>query len=419
MPRVMYIDCQAGVAGDMLLGALLDAGVPIDVVRGALGSLGVAHDLRVARVDRCGLTATKVDVISREAIAAAPPRRIVHAHGPDGRVHEHRHDPEHARSLDDVREIIAGAALSAAAKARADAHFRRLAEVEAAVHGVPIDAVHFHEVGAVDSIVDIIGVTFAIEWLGLDDIIASPLNVGGGTVEIAHGRFPVPAPATIALLQGAPIFSQGTLMERVTPTGALLVSAYARSFGPMPAMTVEAVGYGAGTRDTPDAPNVVRVVIGSRAADAAATTVLQIEAEIDDMNPQLFGPVVERLFEAGALDVFLTPIQMKKGRPGTLVTVLAKPEDRAAIVDLVFRETTTIGLRVGRVEREVLERRWESVTVAGGQVRIKIAGRGDQVFNVAPEFDDCISVARAAGLPVKTVQAEALQQWHQQRRPSL
>jgi uncharacterized protein (TIGR00299 family) protein len=280
-----------------------------------------------------------------------------------------------------------------------------------------VDEVHLHEVGAVDSIIDIAGVVFGLEWFGIDDIVASPLNVGGGTVEIAHGTFPAPAPATLRLLQGVPVYSGAIQSELVTPTGALVVSTYAKSFGSIPAMSIERVGYGAGTKDFKNVPNVLRVVIGDRTSvDTAAPTsgreeILKIECEIDDMSPQLFGPVSDALFGAGALDVFLTPVFMKKGRPGTLLTVLAPPALREAIAALLFRETTTIGVRFEQLERETLERDWIEVAVDGGPIRIKLAKRRGDIVNASPEFDDCLRVAAATGRPLKVVQADAMRAW--------
>ncbi len=335
-------------------------------------------------------------------------------------MHAHEDDGDGHRSLTEIAHLIGHSALSKPAKVRAISLFRRIAEIEADIHGVSLDDVHLHEVGALDSIIDIAGVVFALEWFGIDDIEASPLNVGSGTVDIAHGRFPVPAPATLRLLAGVPIYSDGPKMELVTPTGALLVSAYARRYGLMPPMTVERVGYGAGTRDTPASPNVLRIVIGERMAsggrEATEEAVVSIETEIDDMNPQLFSPATDRLFQAGALDVFLTPVFMKKGRPGTLLTVLAPVARREAILDVVFRETTTIGVRMHAVERETLERRWEEVDVPGGRVRIKVATRAGGVANVAPEFEDCAKVAEASGRPLKQVQADALHAWSDRNR---
>ena len=416
MARVLYFDCFSGAAGDMILAALLDAGLPLDQLRGALGSLAVGHELRVSRVMRAGLSATYVEVIGADAHGHQHPHGHDHDHGQSHGDAGHSHPSHGHRSLSEIAHLIGHSALSSAGKDRAIAMFRRLAEAEAAIHNVSIEQVHLHEVGAVDSIIDIVGAVFALEWFGIDDIASSPLNVGGGTVDIAHGTFPVPAPATLRLLSGVPAYSTGTKAELVTPTGALVISTYAKQFGPLPAMTVERVGYGAGRRDFPQAPNVVRVVIGERtnaaaAAEPRAGDVVKIECEIDDMNPQLFGAVSDRLFESGALDVFLTPIVMKKGRPGTLVTVLSPPGRRDALCDLLFRETTTIGVRFERVEREILDRHWVDVDVIGGSVRIKVAGRRGEVLNASPEFDDCVRVAAATGRPIKTVQAEAMQKW--------
>ena len=412
MPRVMYFDCFSGAAGDMVLGALLDVGLPLDQLQAALGSLGVGHELRVTSVMRAGLAATHVAVTGDEGEA-------LHAHDHDhdhhAGTHGHHHHEAGHRSLHDIGHLIDRSALSDAGKARAKAMFRRLGEAEAAIHGVPLEQIHLHEVGALDSIIDIVGVVFGMEWFGIDDVVSSPLNVGGGTVRIAHGTFPVPAPATLRLLTGVPVYSSGVMKELVTPTGALVISTYASSYGPMPAMTVERVGYGAGTTDLAGAPNVLRVCLGTRAEPArdapGRMAVVKVECEIDDMNPQLFGPVSDRLFGAGALDVFLTPIVMKKGRPGTLLTVLARPEDRETLCDLLFRETTTIGVRFEAVARDTLDREWVEVTIEGGPVRIKVARRHGQILNASPEFDDCVRIANATGRPVKAIQADAMRAW--------
>ena len=416
MARVLYLDCFAGAAGDMLLGAFIDAGLPVEALREALGSLGVEHELAVERVLRSGLTATLVQVRERRH---HPLRGHGHSHPPD-----HSHDHAHAhRSLQEIARLIEQSSLSKAGKQRAVALFHRIGEAEAAIHNMPLDRIHLHEIGALDSIIDIVGAVFAFEWFGIDDVVASPLNVGGGTITIAHGTYPVPAPATLALLTGVPTYSRGPQVELVTPTGALLVSDYAKSYGPMPPMTIRQAGYGAGTRDLEGMPNVVRVVIGERTPAQTTTgdgeAVVKIECEIDDMSPQLFGPVADRLLRAGALDVYLTPVQMKKGRPGTLLTVLSGPDHRASICDLLFRETTTLGVRFDLMQRETLERRWEEVAVEGGRVRIKIASRRGEILNAVPEFDDCVRVADAAGRPVKAVQGEALEAWFasQPRKP--
>jgi uncharacterized protein (TIGR00299 family) protein len=412
----MYLDAFSGAAGDMVLGALIDAGLPQDALRAALGSLGVGHELRISRVLRSGLSATHVEVIALEDHGHA------HSHDSAHPIHQITTSPNHHihRSLQEIAQLIGHSSLSAGGKARAIAMFRRLAEAEAAIHDVPVDKVHLHEVGALDSIIDIVGAVFAFEWFGIDDVVVSPLNVGGGTVQIAHGAFPVPAPATLRLLAGVPLYSHGADGELVTPTGALVISSYARSYGPVPAMRLDRTGYGAGTRDTPGRPNVLRVMMGERSDRAASADapadVIKIECEIDDMTPQLFGPVGEQLLAAGALDVFLSPIYMKKGRPGTRLTVLGRPEDRERLSALIFRETTSIGLRVERVERETLDRRWDDVTVEGGRVRIKVASRRGEVVNAVPEFDDCVRVAGATGRPIKVIHAEALRAWSDQER---
>jgi len=407
MSRVMYFDCFSGAAGDMILGALLDAGLPFDALQQALGSLGVEHELRVSRVVRAGITANHVEVLARDREGRDRPRQE-HAHA-------HPHGDHGHRSLDEISHLIGHSALSPAGKRRAIDLFHRLGEAEAAIHGVTLDQVHLHEVGALDSIIDIVGAVYAMEWFDIDDVVASSLNVGSGTVKISHGTYPVPAPATLRLLAGVPVHSAGPQTELVTPTGALVVSSYARSYGPLPPMAVESVGYGAGTKDFPGMPNVLRVVIGTRvaaAADAPGTeSIVNIECEMDDMNPQFFSSTGDRLFAAGALDVFLTAVQMKKGRPGTLLTVIAPEAARGALCDVLFRETTTLGVRFERMWRETLEREWVTVRVPGGEVRIKVAGRAGEVLNVQPEFDDCLRVAQATGRPVKDVHAEALRAW--------
>ncbi|HUF46369.1 MAG TPA: nickel pincer cofactor biosynthesis protein LarC [Vicinamibacterales bacterium] len=406
MGRVMYFDCPAGAAGDMILGALLDAGLPIEALRDALGSLGVDHHLHVDRVVRAGISANHVRV-------AEPPERSAE--------HDHRGADHTHRSLDGIFALIGSSALSAAGKAQAVALFQRIGEAEAAIHGVPVDRIHLHEVGEVDSIIDIVGAVFAFQWFGIDDIVSSPLNVGAGTVSMAHGTFPVPAPATLRLLTGVPVYSSGMQAELVTPTGALLVSAYAGQYGPMPAMRVDRIGYGAGTRDLDPLPNVLRVVVGERlepgaVAAAGAGQVVEIVCAIDDMSPEWFGALSERLFDAGALDVYLAPVQMKKGRPGTLVTVLGPVALRAPLSAVLFAESTTIGLRWQVVDRETLDRRHETVVVEGGEVRIKVALRNGAVVNAAPEYDDCRRVSAATGRPVKQVHAEALGAWFGRRR---
>jgi pyridinium-3,5-bisthiocarboxylic acid mononucleotide nickel chelatase len=308
----------------------------------------------------------------------------------------------------EIEALIEQSALSPAGRARAMALFRRLAEAEAAIHDMSIDEVHLHEVGALDSIIDIVGSVFALEWFGADRIVASPINVGSGTVECAHGRFPVPAPATARLIAGVPVYAAGPAVELLTPTGALLITGHAAAYGTLPPMTIERVGYGAGDRDFPGFPNVLRVFVGQAADGAEEDRVTVLECEIDDMNPQLYGVLMDRLHEAGALDVFFTSVQMKKNRPGTLVTILGPPDRREALSQIVFRETTSLGLRYHDVLRECLRREQISVETPWGPVRMKVARRGDVVMNAAPEFEDCRRVAAEHQIPVKDVQAAAL-----------
>jgi len=307
----------------------------------------------------------------------------------------------------EIFDLIDRSALSRPAKDRTKHLFTVLGEAEAAVHGTPLERVHLHEVGALDSIIDIAGTVFALEQLGVDRIVSSPLNVGGGTLRSAHGRYPVPAPATLRLLKGAPVYSGAEQVELVTPTGALLVTSYAERFGPIPAMRVARIGYGAGTRDFPNSPNVLRVVIGELDETAPSQSVVVIEAEIDDMNPQIFGALMDRLLSEGALDVFYTSIQMKKSRPGTLVTVIANPSHRDRLTTTIFKETTTIGVRYREMARECLDREIVSVETAAGPVRVKVARRGGEILNVSPEFDDCLRLAAESGRPVKEIQALA------------
>src|SRR5919197_2863782 len=344
--RILYFDCFSGISGDMALGALLDAGLPLDDLKRALGGLltNGAH-LHAKRVLRAGVSATKFTVHEHAHEHAGG--STDHLGGSTEHLHHHGEhlagSGHHHRSLPQIFALIDGAALPGAARDRAKTMFRRLAEVEASIHEMPIEKVHLHEVGALDSIVDIVGIAFAMEWVGADRILSSALNLGGGMVHSAHGHFPVPAPATMKLLGRAPVYSGAVQKELVTPTGALIVSTYASEFGPIPPMSVDRIGYGAGDRDEPTTPNVLRVLIG-QAAEMCGDRVTVVECEIDDMNPQIFGVVMDRLYAAGALEVFYVPVQMKKNRPGTLLTVIVAPEKRRSIADVIFRETTTIGL---------------------------------------------------------------------------
>jgi hypothetical protein len=386
--RIVYFDCASGASGDMLLGAVVDLGLPIEHLRDWLAKLPLGgYRLESSRVTRSGLAATKVDVV------------------PEGPSAAHRH-------LRHVVDILDRSSLDPAVKERASSLFRRLAEAEAEVHGTSIERVHFHEVGAVDSVVDIVGGVLALRFLGADRFVASPLNVGTGTVTMSHGTFPVPPPATAKLVAGVPVYGEGE-GELLTPTGALLVTAHATGYGPLPAMRIEKTGHGAGSRDTKGRPNVLRLIVGEEADSPAGDRVLVLETEVDDAPPQLLGPLLERLLAAGALDAYFTPVQMKKGRPGVLVTVVAEPSRREAIEELLFRETTTLGVRRQTWDRTVLERETATVPTAYGPIRVKIGRRAGVVYNAWPEFDDCQRAAGETGVAVKEVLAAALAAWRE------
>jgi pyridinium-3,5-bisthiocarboxylic acid mononucleotide nickel chelatase len=429
--RMAYLECFSGISGDMFLGALVDAGVPPRVLEETVAALGLGVRLEFSRVVRSGISATKVDVyvdgekdLPREECWAREERAHSHEH----RGHSHSfhgespragvpapHTPEpqeHARGLTEIREIISGASISEGARKTAIAIFEALGRAEAKIHNASIESVHFHEVGAVDAMVDIVCAAVGVEALGVDEIICSSLNVGGGMVTCAHGTFPVPAPATVELLKDAPVYSSGLQAELVTPTGAAIVKTLASRFAAFPEMKIEKSGYGAGSRDFPGHPNVVRLTIGESASNAlaaktASETVTVLEANLDDLNPQVFGYVVDRLFEEGALDAFVVPVQMKKNRPGTLLTVLCKPEDASRLTQLVFSETTTLGVRRRDEMRQTLARRWENVRTPWGEVRIKIASMNGNVTNYAPEYEDCRRIAAEHHVPLKTVMQEA------------
>jgi uncharacterized protein (TIGR00299 family) protein len=392
----------------MLLGALLDAGLPFEELNRALGSLAVeGWDVSADRVIKTGITATKFKVHERQHV------HNVHSVHSAHHVHDHQH-----RSLEEIFAAIGRSSLSASGKARAIQMFKRLGEAESAIHGVPIDRIHLHEVGALDSIIDIVGAVFAIEWFKADRIVVSPINVGSGMVRTEHGVFPVPAPATVLLLKNAPVYSSGIPSELLTPTGALVLTEFATAFGPIPPMTIDKVGYGAGDRDLKETPNVVRVLIGeaesSKTEDPRPKTemrVVVLECEIDDMNPQIFGALMEKLYAAGALEVFYSAVQMKKNRPGTLMTIVARPDQREAMTDIVFRESTTIGIRHQELSRECLDREMVTVTTSLGPVRFKVARRDGRVLNAQPEFEDLAKLSAERGIPIKDVQALAHKAW--------
>ncbi len=404
MSKVLYVDCFSGASGDMILGALIDAGLPIEALREALGSLALGDvRLRAERVERSGIGATSFTVEGGTEANPQGHSHEEHHHHDD----HHHHDHHHHRGLSEICQMVDGSSLSDAAKARAKRLFRRLAETEAEIHQMPVEKVHLHEVGAVDSIIDIAGAVFGLERLGVDRIVVSPLNVGSGTVTCEHGVMPVPAPATARLIEGVPVYSSGPAVELLTPTGALILTDYADAFGAMPAMTIRQSGYGAGDREFSGHPNLLRVLIGEEEQAGGHERVVLIECEIDDMNPQIFGVLMDQLYAAGALDVYYVPVQMKKNRPGTLVSIVARPEDRPALSGIVFRETTTIGVRFVEMDRERLDRESVEVETPLGTVRVKVARRAgaSAVVNAAPEFEDCVRLAGEHGLSVKEVQA--------------
>lgn len=389
----------------MLLGAMLDLGLDITALKTELSKLdlhGFAVDSKLT--DRCGITATKFDV-------------IVHHHD---HHHDHHHEHDHVhhvaehrahahRPLSEIVRLIEASELADCVKAQAIAVFRRLGEAEAKIHGVPVETVQFHEVGAVDSIVDIVGACIGLDLLGIEKIVCSALHVGTGTFECAHGVYPVPGPATAELLRNAPVYAGEISGELVTPTGAAIVSTLASEFGSLPAMNVLRVGYGAGARKYPHFPNVLRAFLGETELEAAPNTVAVIEANLDDLSPQVLGHLMERAFASGALDLFYTPVQMKKNRPGVLLTVLCAPYDLDAIINLIFSETSTLGVRHRIEQRTTLNREHIAVKTEYGSIRIKAASDASgKRRNFAPEFDDCREAAESHGVPLREVQQAAI-----------
>jgi uncharacterized protein (TIGR00299 family) protein len=394
--RIGYLECFSGISGDMLLGALVDAGAPFACLEETAGALNVGARLEMHKVSRGGLAATKVDVIASEHTASG---------------HEHAHPHSHAphRSLPAILAIIRSAPISESVKERASRAFQLLGEAEAAIHSVPIEEVHFHEVGAVDTIVDIVCAAAGAEALGVTRWLSSPLNVGSGTVHCQHGTLPVPAPATLALLGDAPVYATGEPMERVTPTGAALLRMLDVRYAPLPTMRILRSGYGAGGRETAGQPNLLRLLVGEESSDAGAESIAVIETVIDDCNPQLLAYVSEKLLEAGAWDVYRASVQMKKGRSGVQMTVLCQPDIVPVLRDLLFRETTTIGVRWRLESKVALVREFAEVETNWGKVRIKLARLPDGIItNAAPEYEDCRKIAVEHSLPLKRVMEAAM-----------
>ena len=432
--RIAYLDCFSGISGDMFLGALVDAGVSPKLLEDTVAAIDIGARLEISRVLRGGISATKVDVYANGEKDL--PREVFR----ERQEHEHDHDhgepmwrrgsvpprtaqspvpTQHGRSLTEIREIIEKSAIGGAAKATAIRIFETLGQAEAEIHDTSIERVHFHEVGAVDALVDIVCAAVGAESLAVEEWVCSPLNVGGGTVKCAHGTLPVPAPATLRLLRDAPVYSSGPQVELVTPTGAAIVKTLCGRFAPFPAMKIEKAGYGAGTREFPEHPNLLRLTIGEAAPQDGASTspskwndrITVLEANLDDLSPQVLAYAMERLLAEGALDVFSVPVQMKKSRPGALLTVLAKMEDANRLTKLIFAETTTLGVRRREEQRQTLSRRWETVDTMWGPVRIKIANMNGSVSNYAPEYEDCRTLAEAQHVPLRAVMQEAIQQY--------
>lgn len=384
--RAIYFDCFAGVSGDMTIGAQLDLGVDLESLKEQLSSLELGgYEINSRRVQRSGISATKFDVeVDLRAQAA--------------------------RSLTEIRSIILSSSLSDLTKSRSIAVFERLADAEARVHGTTPDKVHFHEVGAVDSIVDTVGAMIGFDLLGVDRFFCSALRVGSGLVDTEHGRLPIPAPATAELLRGKPIYAGEIEGEFVTPTGAAIVATLCEEFGALPPMSITSVGYGAGSRDPKNFPNALRLLFGETAEtiiESSDASVVVVETNIDDMNPQVCGFVMERAFALGALDVFMIPAQMKKDRPGVLFTILCKPADAETMIDLLLRETTTLGVRYYNTKRRAVERAVETVDTEYGPVRIKVALDGARTLHFHPEYEDCARLAIESKTPLIEVQAAA------------
>ena len=396
--RTLYFDCFAGASGNMILGALLALGVDMEELKRNLGTLAIAEfDLEVSQVDRSGIAATYVEV------------KVPHEH-----IHRH---------LGDINRIIDRSQLSDSIKARSKSIFRHLAEAESKVHGIDLDEVHFHEVGAMDAIVDVVGACIGFEMLGIERFACSKIHVGSGFVKMAHGNFPVPPPAVAELLTGIPVYSTEIEGELITPTGAAIISTLCDSYGVLPEMKVEVTSYGAGTREYTDFPNVVRLMLGETAnakvANVSTDRLILIETNIDDISPQILGYVMERSFELGALDCWFTPIQMKKNRPATMVSILCKSVNKDIFAELLYSETSTIGVRIREVDRECLSREMVSVETRYGTVDVKIARRANEVMNAMPEYDQVKKLAREKGVAFSVVRDAVLAQLDTKEKSSV
>ncbi len=418
--RIGYLECFAGISGDMLMAALVDAGAPVELLQRTAASLGLGAELRVTRVNRSGIQSTKIDVMVQGKLhePAAPTGPIEHDHHhhdhQHGHKHEHSahaHEHEHGRNLAQIRSLLTSADLTQRARDLSLSAFSLLAQAEGRIHGVPPEQVHFHEVGAVDAIVDIACSAAAADALDLDQWYCSAVNVGGGFVNCAHGRFPVPAPATAELLKDAPIYSAHVQVELVTPTGAALLRALDCRFEPVPMMRVQSIGYGAGTRNPERFPNVLRVSLAETVEPLGEDKVTVLECAVDDLSPEILAHTAQLALELGALDVMSASVTMKKGRLGTLLTVLCKPGDAEHLQQLLFRETSTLGIRVREENRVVLARETTPVETDFGVIRVKTGSWRGEEWNAAPEFEDCRRAAAAFDVPLKTVMQAALTAW--------
>jgi len=377
--KIAYFDCFSGISGDMILGALVDAGVPFDQLQEGLSKLNLdGYTLTASTVLKKGIKATKVDVVIES--------------------------PElPGRPLRDLREIISDSALDLSVKERSLTIIQRLAGAEAVVHNCPVEEVHFHEVGHIDTIVDVVGAVYGLQLLDAGRVVSSPIDTGSGYVRMSHGVFPIPAPATAELLKGKPVYSSGIERELTTPTGAAIITTMASSFQALPEMRLSAIGYGAGGWDLPEKANVLRLLVGEEVQGYDVDEVMLLETTIDDMNPQIYEYLIEKLLQAGALDVYLIPMMMKKSRPAHILSIVTRVEDLDAIKRLVFKETTTLGIRGSKVTRSILKREIREVELPYGKVRVKISGDKNSVINITPEYEDCKRIAMETGLPLKEI----------------
>ena len=383
--RIAYFDCFSGISGDMILGALVDTGLPIEELRSGIRKLKLAGvDLKAEKVKRGGFTGTKVQVITP------------HEH------HGHRH-------LSDILDILEQSDLGADVTLTACQIFKRLAEAEAAVHGLPVEKIHFHEVGGLDTIVDVTGAVIGLHTLQIEEVYASAINVGGGKIQASHGELPVPAPGAAALLQGVPVYGSAVEAELATPTGVAIITTLAKGFGPLPSLTVTRIGYGAGRADLKGRANLLRIIVGEAITDVETDEVTVLETNIDDMNPQLYEPLMEALFQAGALDVFLTPVIMKKSRPATVVSVIVAAGTESSIAPILFQFSTTFGVRYRRMHRQKLPREMVTVETRFGEVQVKVGRLQGQPIHLSPEYDQCRRLAETRGVAIGEIIVAAVE----------